>query len=125
VNNAAVGLTGRMDELPAADQLDLVALNVRVPMALALAALPSMRAHGTGGVLNIGSIAGSFPGPNMGAYFASKAFIRSFLRGTMDRDARRRRERELPRLWTGKHCSLRPLRERHDVSVSHAAPCTR
>jgi uncharacterized protein len=78
VNNAGVGLTGRMDELPAADQLDLVALNVRVPMALALAALPSMRAHGTGGVLNIGSIAGSFPGPNMGAYFASKAFIRSF-----------------------------------------------
>jgi uncharacterized protein len=47
-------------------------------MALALAALPSMRAHGTEGVLNIGSVAGSFPGPNMGAYFASKAFIRSF-----------------------------------------------
>jgi short-subunit dehydrogenase len=78
VNNAGVGLIGPMDQVPAHAQLDLVALNVRAPMALILAALPSMRAHGSGGVLNIGSVAGSFPGPNMAAYFASKAFLRSF-----------------------------------------------
>jgi hypothetical protein len=42
-----------------------------------------------GGILNVGSVAGFLPGPNMAVYYASKAFVQSFsealfeeLRGT-------------------------------------------
>ncbi len=31
-----------------------------------------------GGILNVGSVAGFVPGPNMAVYYASKAFVQSF-----------------------------------------------
>jgi short-subunit dehydrogenase len=31
-----------------------------------------------GGILNVGSVAGFLPGPNMAVYYASKAFVQSF-----------------------------------------------
>jgi uncharacterized protein len=37
-----------------------------------------MIARRRGGILNVGSIAGYVPGPNMAVYFASKAYVRSF-----------------------------------------------
>jgi short-subunit dehydrogenase len=37
-----------------------------------------MVARDRGGVLNLGSIAGYTPGPNMAIYHASKAYVRSF-----------------------------------------------
>jgi short-subunit dehydrogenase len=37
-----------------------------------------MVARGRGGVLNVGSITGYAPGPNMAVYFASKAYVNSF-----------------------------------------------
>jgi hypothetical protein len=37
-----------------------------------------MIARGRGGVLNLGSISGYAPGPNMAVYYASKAYVNSF-----------------------------------------------
>jgi short-subunit dehydrogenase len=37
-----------------------------------------MLARGRGGVLNVGSITGYLPGPNMAVYYASKAYVNSF-----------------------------------------------
>jgi uncharacterized protein len=37
-----------------------------------------MVARGRGGVLNVGSITGYVAGPNMAAYYASKAYVNSF-----------------------------------------------
>ena len=77
VNNAGYGLVGATIALPAADQLGILDLNVRVAADLALAAMPGMVRRGRGGVLNVGSIAGFMPGPGMAMYYASKAALRS------------------------------------------------
>jgi uncharacterized protein len=77
VNNAGYGLIGGVLDVPAADQLGILDLNLRAAAALALAALPSMARRGRGGVLNVGSIAGFMPGPGMAMYYASKAALRA------------------------------------------------
>ncbi|CCM77462.1 SDR family NAD(P)-dependent oxidoreductase [Rhizobium mesoamericanum] len=78
VNSAGYGLRGPATTLPIADQLGIVDVNVRALTDMTLHFLPGMVARGRGGVLNLGSIAGFTPGPNMALYYASKAFVRSF-----------------------------------------------
>jgi short-subunit dehydrogenase len=78
VNNAGFGLAGRAAELPRAEQMRLLDLNIRALTDLTLRFLPGMVGRRRGGILNVGSIAGYTPGPNMAAYHASKAFVRSF-----------------------------------------------
>lgn len=89
VNSAGYGLRGAATLLPIEDQLGIIDLNIRALGDLTLSFLPAMAARGRGGVLNLGSIAGFAPGPNMALYYASKAFVRFFsealhqeLRGT-------------------------------------------
>ncbi|APO73372.1 short-chain dehydrogenase/reductase SDR family protein [Rhizobium etli 8C-3] len=78
VNSAGYGLRGAATLLPVDDQLGIIDLNIRALSELTLRFLPEMAARGRGGVLNLGSIAGFTPGPNMALYYASKAFVRSF-----------------------------------------------
>jgi len=53
-------------------------VNVAALVALTGLFLPGMLARERGGILNVGSVAGFLPGPNMAVYFASKAFVLSF-----------------------------------------------
>ncbi len=78
VNSAGYGLRGAATTLPIPDQLGIIDLNIRALTDLSLHFLPGMVARGRGGVLNLGSIAGFMPGPNMALYYASKSFVRSF-----------------------------------------------
>ena len=78
VNNAGFGLHGAFAELPLARQLEIVKVNVSALVELAGLFLPEMLARNRGGVLNVGSVAGFLPGPNMAVYYASKAFVLSF-----------------------------------------------
>jgi short-subunit dehydrogenase len=78
VNSAGFGLFGAACELPAAEQINLVDVNVRALAELTLHFLPGMVERRRGAVLNLGSITGYAPGPNMAAYYASKAFVNSF-----------------------------------------------
>lgn len=78
VNSAGFGLRGAATLLPADEQLGLVDLNIRTLTDLTLRFLPGMAARGRGGVINLGSVAGFLPGPNMALYYASKSFVRSF-----------------------------------------------
>ena len=75
VNNAAVGLAGAFSEHPPADIDALLALDVVAPTRLMRKALPAMLARGSGGVLNVASLAGYTPGPGQAAYYASKAYL--------------------------------------------------
>lgn len=78
VNAAGFGAYGRVQDLPPARHEELVEVNVHAVVALTQAALPGMLARGSGGVINVGSLAGFSPGPYGAVYGASKAFVGSF-----------------------------------------------
>jgi len=77
VNNAGFGLYGDAAELPLAEQLAMIDLNVRALAELSLAFINSLTRR-RGGILNVASIASYLPGPGMAVYYASKAFALSF-----------------------------------------------
>ena len=78
VNNAGFGLHGSFTELPLGRQLEMVQVNVAALVALTGWLLPDMVERRRGGILNVGSVAGFLPGPNMAVYYATKAFVQSF-----------------------------------------------
>jgi short-subunit dehydrogenase len=78
VNNAGLGFTGRFAELDPARERDVVAVNVLALHELSHAAAVAMSAAGTGGILNIASVAGYLPSAGGATYAATKAFVNSF-----------------------------------------------
>jgi short-subunit dehydrogenase len=78
INCAGFGLFGPAAQVAEREQMSLLDVNVRALASLTLHFLPGMVARRRGGVLNIGSITGYAPGPNMAAYYSSKAFVNSF-----------------------------------------------
>ena len=77
VNNAGFGLRGRFAALPADEQAAMVQLNVTALTRLCRRVLPEMIARRSGGIVNLGSVVGFLPGPNMAVYFATKAYVLS------------------------------------------------
>jgi len=77
VNNAGFGLFGNAIEFDRAQQLGIIAVNVRALTDLSLRFSEHLIRH-RGGVLNVGSIAGFLPGPGMAVYYATKAYVLSF-----------------------------------------------
>jgi short-subunit dehydrogenase len=89
VNNAGFGLHGAFAELPLKRQMEIVQVNISALVEMTGLFLPEMLQRNRGGILNVGSVAGFVPGPQMAVYYASKAFVLSFsealheeLRGT-------------------------------------------
>jgi len=78
VNNAGFGLHGGFAELPLPRQLEIIQVNIAALVALTGLFLTGMIERKRGGILNVGSVAGFLPGPNMAVYYASKAFVLSF-----------------------------------------------
>lgn len=78
VNNAGFGLMGRFVSLPLLRQLEIIRVNLMALTELTGLFLPGMIERRRGGVLNVGSVAGFVPGPNMAVYYATKAFVMSF-----------------------------------------------
>lgn len=78
VNSAGRGLQGLAASRPLGEQLDLIDLNARLLVELTLTLIPAMVARGSGGVINMGSVASLVPGPQMAVYFATKSFVSSF-----------------------------------------------
>jgi len=77
VNNAGFGLFGRTIDLDRAEQLAIIAVNVRALTDLTLRFADSLIRH-RGGLLNVASIVSFLPGPGMAVYYASKAYVLSF-----------------------------------------------
>src|SRR3981081_3388952 len=85
VNNAGFGLFGNAVDLDRAQQLGIIAVNIRAMTDLSLRFSDSL-IRLQGGILNVSSIAGFLPGPGMAVYYASKAYVLSFseaLRGEL------------------------------------------
>jgi len=77
VNNAGFGVFGEAIKCDRAEQLGMIAVNIRALTDLSLRFADSLiRNHG--GILNVSSIAGFLPGPGMAVYYASKAYVLSF-----------------------------------------------
>jgi uncharacterized protein len=77
VNNAGFGLHGPAAQLDRAEQLAMIDLNVRALTDLSLRWIDGIVRH-KGGILNVASVAGFLPGPNMAVYYATKAYVLSF-----------------------------------------------
>jgi uncharacterized protein len=77
VNNAGFGVFGQAIRRDRAEQLGIIAVNIRALTDLTLRFADDLIKNG-GGILNVGSIAGFLPGPGMAVYYASKAYVLSF-----------------------------------------------
>ncbi len=77
VNNAGFGLHGRIADLDAARQREMIDLNCGASLDLTRAVLPAMIERKSGAILNVASTAAFQPGPGMAVYFATKAFVLS------------------------------------------------
>ena len=77
VNNAGYGGFGLFAEMNQQFQLDMVQLNVTTLTHLTRLFVPGMLKRGFGRILNVASTAAFQPGPTMGVYYATKAFVLS------------------------------------------------
>ena len=78
VNNAGFGLRGPFAELDAARQREMIDLNCGALTELCRAVAPAMVERRSGAICNVASTAAFQPGPWMGVYFATKAYVLSF-----------------------------------------------
>ena len=78
VNNAGFGSRGKFAELGEKAQMDMIRVNVAALTHLTRLFLPGIIERGRGGILNVGSLAGFQPGPNLAVYYATKAYVLSF-----------------------------------------------
>ncbi|SHI36957.1 hypothetical protein SAMN02745146_0671 [Hymenobacter daecheongensis DSM 21074] len=81
VNNAGYGLWGRFEELPLAQQQNMLQLNMLLPTELTHYLLPQLRRQPKAYILNIASTAAYQAVPTLTLYAASKAFLLTFSRG--------------------------------------------
>jgi short-subunit dehydrogenase len=78
INNAGFGTYGRLSEVDADRDHDLIAVNVDALVHLTHAVLPGMLERGHGQILNVVSTIAFQPAPYQSTYGASKAFVLSF-----------------------------------------------
>jgi short-subunit dehydrogenase len=77
VNNAAVGAFGLLTEIPPKDFQRVLDVNISGYVNGARAALPRLRAQGSGVLINVASIVSEIPVPYSAAYSISKAAVRA------------------------------------------------
>ena len=72
VNNAGFGFSSPLEQVTLSDLRSIFETNVVAMLHLSQAVLPGMRARGAGTIVNIGSTAGRWTTPGVGAYHISK-----------------------------------------------------
>ncbi|MBZ5609654.1 MAG: SDR family oxidoreductase [Acidobacteriia bacterium] len=78
VNNAGFGVYGKFTGTSLSEELNMMQLNITVPVILTKLYLAGMLARRSGRILNVASTAAFQPGPLMSIYYATKAFLLSF-----------------------------------------------
>jgi NADP-dependent 3-hydroxy acid dehydrogenase YdfG len=72
VNNAGLGLSSPLEQVPLTGLRQIFETNVVAMLHLSQAVLPGMRARRAGTIINVGSTAGRWPSPCVGAYHITK-----------------------------------------------------
>ena len=78
INNAGYGLFGAIEEITEAEARDQIETNLFGALWVTQAALPIMRAQGSGHIIQISSIGGIYAVPTVGLYHASKWGLEGF-----------------------------------------------
>ena len=78
VNNAGYGTFSEWGEFPTDEIARQIDVLLSAPISLCRAFAPKMAERGSGGIVNVSSIAGMFPLPYMPLYNASKAGLSAF-----------------------------------------------
>ncbi|NJO38416.1 MAG: glucose 1-dehydrogenase [Rhizobiales bacterium] len=78
VNNAGIMFEKTVEEMSEADWDQMMAINLKAPFLLTKRAMPLLRRHHRGSIINIGSIEGLASNPGHPAYSASKAGLHGF-----------------------------------------------
>ena len=81
INNAGIGLFGRMDEVPADKWERLMQVNLMTPMRLSSLFMAEMIERRKGHIVNISSLAGWIAPAGMAHYSSSKFGLRGFSEG--------------------------------------------
>ncbi|MBD3724171.1 MAG: SDR family oxidoreductase [Flavobacteriaceae bacterium] len=81
INNAGVGITGPLEEIPTEEIRNNFETNLFGPIEVMKAVLPSMRQHKSGLIINITSIAGYMGLPFRSVYSASKGALELITEG--------------------------------------------
>jgi short-subunit dehydrogenase len=81
VNSAGLGMSGPLAAADDGQLLAMLRVNVEALTRLPRLYLPSMLERGGGRIMNLSSMAGFQPGPNMAAYYATKAYVLSLSEG--------------------------------------------
>ena len=75
INNAGIGITGPIEEIPEKEIKNNFETNFFGPISMIKAVLPKMREQGSGLIINVTSIAGYMGLPYRGIYSASKGAL--------------------------------------------------
>ncbi|RRB03813.1 SDR family NAD(P)-dependent oxidoreductase [Larkinella rosea] len=81
VNNAGFGLNGSFEQIPIAEQLELINVNIKALVEISYAFIPILKQQSKAYLLNVGSTTAYQTVPYVSIYAASKAFVVSFTRG--------------------------------------------
>jgi short-subunit dehydrogenase len=81
VNDAGQGVYGLFAENDLQRELDIIHLNICSLVTLTKLFVKDFIARGSGRILNVGSIAGTAPGPYQAVYHGTKAFVNNFSEG--------------------------------------------
>jgi len=81
INNAGFGVFGFFDETDLEREISLINTNITAVHILTKLFLKDMIKRDYGRILNVSSIASFAPGPLMGAYYSSKAYVTSMTKG--------------------------------------------
>lgn len=78
INNAGFGTTGSFTETDFITELNMINTNICAVHTLTKLYLHEMKKKNSGYILNVSSIAGFLPGPQMATYHATKAYVLNF-----------------------------------------------
>lgn len=78
INNAGLGDYGSFETAPPQRVQEQIDVNITGLVQLTHSLLPTLMKHRPAGILNVSSLAGTLPLPDMAMYAATKAFVTSF-----------------------------------------------